>query len=216
MDGDSIDGDSVVIAQAETAEEAPATAEPAPVDYDDLSEEVQAEAEHGPEGEYGEAAGGDWSYVWLLVALVILIVIAYRPAKRAILGALDARSARIKNELDEAQRLREEAQAALASFQRRQRDAMSEADEIIAHAREDAERMRKQALEDLEQVLARREQLAMERIDQAEANAAAEVRNVAVDVAITASRRLIAEQMDQKRAQRLVDEAIADLPNRLH
>jgi F-type H+-transporting ATPase subunit b len=216
MDGDSIDGDSVVIAQAETAEEAPATAEPAPVDYDDLSEEVQAEAEHGPEGEYGEAAGGDWSYVWLLVALVILIVIAYRPAKRAILGALDARSARIKNELDEAQRLREEAQAALASFQRRQRDAMSEADEIIAHAREDAERMRKQALEDLEQVLARREQLAMERIDQAEANAAAEVRNVAVDVAIAASRRLIAEQMDQKRAQRLVDEAIADLPNRLH
>lgn len=212
-----MDEDTTIVAQAETnAEESPAVAEPAPVEYDGLSEEVQAEAEHGPEGAHGEAAGGDWSYVWLLVALVILIAIAYRPAKRAILGALDARSARIKNELDDAQRLREEAQAALASFQRRQRDAMSEADEIIAHAREDAERVRKQAMEDLEQVLARREQLAMERIDQAEANAAAEVRNVAVDVAIAASRRLIAEQMDQKRAQRLVDEAIADLPKRLH
>jgi F-type H+-transporting ATPase subunit b len=204
------------VGQEGAAEDRPAAAEPAPVEYDELTEEMQAEVGHGAEAEHGEAAGGDWAELWLLVALVILIAIAFRPAKRAILGALDARSARIKAELDDAQRLREEAQAALASFQRRQRDAMSEADEIIRHAKEDAERMRKQAMEDLEQVLARREQLAMERIDQAEANAAAEVRNVAVDVAIAASRRLIADQLDEKKAQGLIDEAIADLPKRLH
>ena len=154
--------------------------------------------------------------VWLVVALLVLFAIAYRTAKKAIVGALDARSARIKTELDDAQRLREEAQSALAGFQRRQRDAMTEAEAIIAHAREDAERVRQQALTDLEQLLKRREKLAMDRIAQAEANAAAEVRNIAVDVAIAASRRLIADSLDQKKAQALIDEAIADLPNRLH
>jgi F-type H+-transporting ATPase subunit b len=185
----------------------------APVEYDRLTEEMQAEVEPVDEYHGDEGIASEW---WLVIALVILIAVAYRPAKRAILGALDARAARIKNELDDAQRLREEAQSALASFQRRQRDAMSEAEEIIAHAREDAERMRRQAMIDLEQMLKRREQLAMERIAQAEANAAAEVRSAAADVAIAAARRLIAESLDEKKGQALIDDAIADLPKRLH
>ena len=194
-------------------------AEPAAPDHDASADHGEVTAEVGTahdDAAVHEPDAGLPTEVWLVVALLVLFAIAYRTAKKAIVGALDARSARIKTELDEAQRLREEAQSALAGFQRRQRDAMTEAEAIIAHAREDAERVRQQALADLEQLLKRREKLAMDRIAQAEANAAAEVRNIAVDVAIAASRQLIADSLDQKKAQALIDEAIADLPKRLH
>jgi len=154
--------------------------------------------------------------VWLIGALLVLIVIAFKPAKRAILGGLDNRADRIREELEEAQRLREEAQAALANFQRRQRDAMGEAEEIIAHARAEADRLREHAAEELEATLKRREAMAMDRIAQAEAAATAEVRGVAVDVAISAAREVIAGQLDKTKANVLVDEAIKDLPDKLH
>lgn len=170
--------------------------------------------------EHGDAAveehGAIATEVWLILALVALILIALRPAKQAILGALDKRADRIRGELEEAQRLREEAQAALANFQRRQRDAMGEAEEIIAHARAEAERVRGHAAEELEVTLQRREAMAMDRIAQAEAAATAEVRGIAVDVAIAAARQVIGEQLDKSKANALVDEAIKDLPNKLH
>ena len=154
--------------------------------------------------------------ILLLAALLVLVVIVFKPAKRAILGALDQRADRIREELEEAQRLREEAQAALANFQRRQRDAMGEAEEIIAHARAEADRLREHATEELEATLKRREAMAMDRIAQAEAAATAEVRGVAVDVAISAAREVIAGQLDKTKANALVDDAIKDLPNKLH
>ena len=154
--------------------------------------------------------------VWLLLALVILIAAVYRPAKRTILGGLDARAERIKTDLDEAKRLREEAQATLASFQRKHRDAMSEAAEIVAHAERDAERLRAKAMAEVEEAIRRREALAAQRIAQAEAAALAEVRNAAVDVAIAASRQLIATELDAKKAGTLIDAAIEELPQKLH
>ena len=154
--------------------------------------------------------------VWLLIALVLLLAIAWRPAKRAILGALDSRASRIRAELDEAQRLREEAQSALANAQRRQRDAMKEAEEIIAHARREAERLRGQSATDLEDTLKRREQMAMDRIAQAETAAMTAVRAVAVDVAVNASRELIVDQLDENRGRALIDQSIADLDGKLH
>ncbi len=166
-------------------------------------------AEHHDEGFFGPE-------VLLALALVVLFVIVWKPAKRAILGGLDSRAERIRTEIDEATRLREEAQAALATFKRRQRDAMAEAEAIIEHARQDAERLRAAAAADLEQALARREALAMERIAQAEQAAAAEVRNIAVDVALTAARQIITEQLDPVRAGAMIDAAIEDLPQRLH
>jgi F-type H+-transporting ATPase subunit b len=154
--------------------------------------------------------------LWLVLALLALIMIAFRPAKRAILGALDQRAGRIRDELDEAKRLHEEAHAALANFQRRQRDALGEAGEIIAHAQVEAERLREHAVAELEETLKRREAMAMDRIAQAEAAATAEVRSVVVDVAIAAARDVIGAQLDKTKADALVDDAIKDLPNRLH
>ena len=169
--------------------------------------------DHGAAAEEHEAFGPE---LWLILALVALIMIAFRPAKRAILGALDQRAGRIRDELEEAKRLHEEAQAALANFQRRQRDALGEAGEIIAHAQVEAERLREHAVAELEETLKRREAMAMDRIAQAEAAATAEIRGVAVDVAIAAAREIIAAQLDKAKADALVDDAIQDLPNQLH
>ena len=210
----------ILVAQADTETGAEGV-EAVPAGPDDQGE--TAGAETGTEVEQGVPAEAEAhaepaipEEVWLFVALAILFAMVYRPAKRAVLGALDQRAARIGSQLDEAKRLREEAQAALAGFQRRQRDAMAEAEDIIAHARHEAERLRADAAKHLEEALQRREAMAMDRIAQAEAQAMAEVRNMAVDVAISASRRLIAGQLDGGRQAGLVDSAIADLSKKLH
>ncbi|HSK41702.1 MAG TPA: F0F1 ATP synthase subunit B [Arenibaculum sp.] len=153
---------------------------------------------------------------WVAVAFVIFVVIAFKPARRAILAMLDDRTERIRTELDEAQRLREEAQTLLAGYQRRQRDALKEAEDIIAHAREEAERLRNRSIEDLDNALARREAQAMDKIAQAEASAVQDVRNLTVDLAIAASGRIIAERLDAGQSAKLVDQAIGDLPRHLH
>lgn len=154
--------------------------------------------------------------VFLLVALAILFAIAWKPAKNAVLTSLDGRADRIRGELEEAQRLREEAQAALASIQRRQREAMQEAEEIISHARVEATRLREEAIADLEAAMQRRERLAEQRIAQAEAAAVAEVRNTAIDVAVAAAGRLMADRIDSSRHGSLIDQSIKDLAGKLH
>jgi F-type H+-transporting ATPase subunit b len=154
-------------------------------------------------------------HFWVLISMVILIVIVWKPASRAITSALDERAVRIRNELDEARRLREEAEQLLADYQRQEREAVSEAQAIVGHAKAEAERIAAQAARDLEQSLARRQRLAEERIAQTEARAAAEVRATAVDTAIAAAREVIASELDQRRGAALIDSAIAALPERL-
>jgi F-type H+-transporting ATPase subunit b len=154
-------------------------------------------------------------HFWVLISMVILIVIVWKPATRAITSALDERAVRIRSELDEARRLREEAEQLLADYQRQEREAVNEAQAIVAHARQEAERIATQAARDLEQSLARRQRLAEERITQAEARAVEEVRSVAVDTAISAAREVIASEIDERRGGALLDSAIAALPQRL-
>jgi F-type H+-transporting ATPase subunit b len=118
--------------------------------------------------------------------------------------------------LDEARRLREEAQLLLAEYQRKQRDALKEAEAVAAHAKAEAERLAEQGRRDLEAALDRRRLLAQEKIAQEEAKALAEIRAVAVDVAMAATRRILVQQLDPARGAALIDEAIAALPARLH
>ena len=154
--------------------------------------------------------------IWLVVALAILVAVAWRPVKTALFGALDSRAEQIKAEIAEAKRLREEAQALLAGYKRKQRDAMHEAEEIVAHARAEADRMRQRAERELEQSLQRRERLAMERIARAEAAAVDEVRDLAVDIAVAAAGQVLNKELAGPDGDRLVAEAITDLPGRLH
>ena len=153
---------------------------------------------------------------WVIVALVIFFAVVWKPGRRAILGSLDARAARIRGELEAAAKLRDEAQEALAAYQRRQQAAGAEAEQIISHAKEAAERITAQSLRDLEQTLQRRELLAQERIAQEEAKALAEIRAIAVDVAVSAARQAIAASLDEPRGAALIDQAIAALPRQLN
>jgi F-type H+-transporting ATPase subunit b len=152
---------------------------------------------------------------WVVLAVIFFVIGVWKPARRAILGGLDARVTRIRDELDAAQRLREEAERALAAYQQQQRQAAAEAEAILAYAREEAERVAAQAARNLEETLVRRRRLAEERIAQEEAKALAEIRAVTVDVAISAARQVIVAELDETRGAALIDDAIAALPQQL-
>ena len=153
---------------------------------------------------------------WVALAFVIFAGAVYRPVGRIISAALDARGAKIREELDEAVRLREEAQALLAQYERQQSEAAAEAERILAHAGDEAARQAEKAAEALEAVLERRKQQALDRIARAEEEALAEVRGAAVDIAVGATRKLLADRLDAKRRAALIDEAIAELDKQLH
>ena len=153
---------------------------------------------------------------WVAVGFVILVAAIARPVWRGLAGALDARGERIQQTLDEARTLHEDAQHLLAEYQRKQRDAAREAEQMIDQARIAAERIREEATETLERTLERRKALAQEKIAQAQADALREVRNAAVDIAIAATARVIGERLGPDRAEALVDEAVRDLPRHLN
>lgn len=153
---------------------------------------------------------------WVAVAFVLFVVLAGKPIYRAIAAQLDARAARIKAELDEAARLRDEAQQLLNEYQRKQREAMQEAADILAHAKDEAERLKSESAASLEATLARREKMALEKIAQAEAQALKEVRNEAIDIAVAAAERVLAKAIDDQRQAALIDQAIGELPSKLH
>lgn len=153
---------------------------------------------------------------WVAVGFILFVLAIAKPAYRAAAGGLDSRADRIRTSLDEAKRLREEAQHLLAEYQRKQRDAAKEIDELLASARAEAERATENGKAALEASVKRREQLAVDKIAQAETDALQAVRNAAVDVAIAATRRLLSSNMDSASNAGLIDQAIAELPQKLH
>jgi F-type H+-transporting ATPase subunit b len=152
---------------------------------------------------------------WVLVAFVVLIATLWKPAKRMLIGSLDNRATRIREELDATRNLREEAERLLTSYRLKQGESAGEAAAIIAHAKTEAERLAAQSAHDLEEMLRRRHRLAEERIAQEEAKALAEIRGVTVDIAISAARQVIAAELDERRGGALIDRGIAALPHQL-
>lgn len=153
---------------------------------------------------------------WVAIAFVIFLAAIFRPVSRMLLGTLDARAERIKRDLEEAERLREEAHDLLAEHQRKLRYASKETEELLEHAKNEARHLREHAENDLAASLKRREQQALERIAQAEAQAEREVRNLAVDIAVAAAAKLLSEKLDKSTRNALVDAAVKDLSKRLH
>ena len=150
------------------------------------------------------------------IAFVIFVVLVAWKGTKKITAGLDQRAEAIRKQLDETQNLREEAQAALASYQRQQRDALIEADEIVAQAKVDAERLKTQAEEVLTVTLKRREEQAVERIAQAEATALKDVRDQAIELAIGVATKLIEDKMTKKVQNDLVKDASDDLMKKFH
>lgn len=155
-------------------------------------------------------------FFWEALAFVIFVGALFKPVRNKVLGLLDQRILAIRNEIEEAEQLREQAQSTLASFQRKQRDVAQEAEQILAHAKEEAARIHQQGLKDLETMMARRQRMAEESIRQAELEAAHEIRGRAVELAVASAAKILGENLDSSKANALIDQAVAELPAKLH
>jgi F-type H+-transporting ATPase subunit b len=148
------------------------------------------------------------SEFWVAVSFVIFIgVLVYLGIHKKVVSALDARALRISKELEEARRLREEAEKLLADYRRKLGDVVTEVDNIIALAANQAETLAAETRQSLKEHVDRRIKLAEERIARAEMEAVRELRNDAVDVAIAAAQNLIAAKLTPDRAKKLVSES---------
>ena len=153
---------------------------------------------------------------WVAVAFVLFFVLLGKILFTKVTELLDKRSAAIAKSLADAERLRAEAVAAKTAAEKTLAQATAEAEGIIAQARDEVARMQARAATSLQNAIALREQQALDRIAQSEAAASKQVRDTAVDVALGATRALLREQVGSGKSQDLVDQAIAELPRRLH
>jgi F-type H+-transporting ATPase subunit b len=154
---------------------------------------------------------------WEGLGLVIVIgLILYRRVPAMLAQMLDARAVAIQNELTQAKKLREEAEAVLVRYTERASHAQAEAQTILSQAKEEAERFQKESEAQLKALVERRARMAQDRIARAEAQAMAEIRAMAADAAVTASAQLIAARMDETRAGALIDAGIKDLGGKLN
>ena len=149
---------------------------------------------------------------WVAVAFVFFLgILVYVGAHRRVIDGIDQRQARIKAELEEARRLREEAQALLVEYQRKRHEADREAEAIIATANAEAERLAAEGKTRLEDFVARRTKMAETKIAQAEAQALADVRSSAADAAVAAAEKILSATAKGKIADDLLARGIADL-----
>jgi len=153
---------------------------------------------------------------WTAIAFVIFVLLVIWKGRAPLAAATSARPNAIREELETAEKLKEEAQAALAELQKKQRDAAQQAEAIINNAKAEVETLKVNAQKSLEETLGRREQQAKDKIAQAEQAAINEVRNLAVDLAMAASRQVLAEHLAGKAGDALVDSAIEGLSGKLH
>jgi F-type H+-transporting ATPase subunit b len=154
---------------------------------------------------------------WVAVSFVIFVgILIYVRVHQKVLVALDDRQERIKSELAEARRLREEAAALLAQYQRKQQEAEGEAQGIIAQANAEAERMAAGAKVKMEEFIARRTQTAETKIAQAEAQALADVRAAAAEAAVGAAEKILTATAKGKIADDLLAQGIEDVRKKLN
>ena len=154
---------------------------------------------------------------WVAIGfLCFLALLAYLGAHRKLTAALDARQTRIKSELDEATRLREEARSLLAEFERKGLAAEQEAEAIIASAKTEAERLAAEAKQRMEDFVARRTKMAETKIAQAEAQALADVRAAAADAAVAAAEKILSATAKGEVAEQLLARGIDDVKQKFN
>ena len=158
----------------------------------------------------------DTNIVVSIAFVAFVILLAYFGVHRMLFRMLDDRAAKIRDEIDEARRLREEAQSMLASYERRQREVEDQAEAIVRKAHQEAEEAAEQAKAEIAASVERRLKAAEEQIAQAEQGAVRAVRNRAVQVAVSAAEDMLRARMDDDRAAAMVDSAIETVGQRLN
>jgi F-type H+-transporting ATPase subunit b len=149
---------------------------------------------------------------WVVLAFILFFVLFGRRLWDPLAAMLDARGAAVKAEIEEAHRLRREAEAMLRDAEKQRADALAEAQALIAGARAEAERLSAAAAAEAEASAKRREQMAIDRIAAAEKAALDDVRLAAADIATRAARQVLAEGLTPDADARLIDQAIMHLP----
>ena len=152
---------------------------------------------------------------WVVIAFFLFFILFGKKLWGALSGMLDARAVSVKAELEEASRLRREAEAMLRDAEKQRLDALAEAKALIAGARAEAERLTAATAAEAEASAKRREQMAIDRIGAAEKAAVDDVRLAAADIATTAARQVMAEGISADADAVLIDQAIAQLPTAL-
>jgi F-type H+-transporting ATPase subunit b len=154
---------------------------------------------------------------WAAVAFVILMIgFGYLGVHKKVTEALDHRATRIKGELDDARKLREEAEKLVAQYRAKRDGAVKEASEIVAAAQAEAERIAAEAKVRMEDFVARRTKMAEAKIAQAEAQALADVRAAAADAAVAAAAKVLSETVRGQTAETLLGQGIAEVRQKLN
>lgn len=154
---------------------------------------------------------------WVAVSFFLFVgLVLYLGVHRKIATALDARAALIAKELEEARRLRDEAEKVLADYRRKQSEAVAETKDIVDLAVKEAEALAAETRQSVKEHFDRRMKLAEDKIGRAEEDAIREVRSIAVDTAVAAAQSLIAAKLTPGRAGKLVTESIDGLKSKLN
>ena len=156
------------------------------------------------------------NFVVLISFLLFIGVLVYFGVPKLLGAQLDKRADSIRSELDEARKIREEAQSLLASYERKAREVEGQAEQIVDHAKGEARAAAEQAKKDIEDSITRRLKAAEDRIASAEAAALKDVRDRATDIAVAAAAEVLREQMTDERNAALIDDAIGTVDAKLH
>lgn len=153
---------------------------------------------------------------WVAVSFSALVLLLYKPVRRALLGGLDKRTDRIRYELEEATRLKEEAGHLLATYQRQYEEAQEEAKRIVHEARQAAIAIMQKAEHDLDESLNRRIDMAIQKVLAYEAALLQDIRNHAIDLSAETVRRMVSQHLNPEMAQKLLLESIQIADKKLH
>ncbi|MDQ7010467.1 MAG: F0F1 ATP synthase subunit B [Mariprofundaceae bacterium] len=155
-------------------------------------------------------------FVVLIATVLFVAFLVYLKVPGMVTKMLDQKADEIRSELDEARRLREEAQGILASYERKQKEVKEHAEGIVKHAKQEADAAAERAMADLKESIARRLRAAEDQIASAEAAAVREVRDAAIAVAIETARDVITKKMTAKEGNALIDHSIQEVERKLH
>lgn len=197
------------------------SAEPAMVDETSSPEAVMESAqamvaahtevaEHAPEAWYQNPES------WVAVSFLIFVVFAIKYIFPVLARGLDGRADKIRDQLEQASRLRAEAEALIATYKRQQEEKLQEAESIIAAAKRDAAALRVSAAEELNAAIERRSQQAQEKIARAEIDAVAHIRTQIIEMATTAARTSIAQQLQGQTDDPAIARALAAITRQIH
>lgn len=150
--------------------------------------------------------------LWVGVAFLIFVgIVLYFKLPGQIAKSLDERAQKIRDEIEEARQLKEEAQALLAKYQRQQRNADAEAKAIIDQAHQEAKHIAKEARDAAKKLIERRTRAAEEKISQAEVQAVRDVEQAAAEIAVDAAEKILRSSLDTKKSEELISESIQSI-----